>query len=99
VAEHFALNPKIEGSNLTPCTGREKILVNCTVYKDTGLFTFWSGGTPGACTVKHFFRNLRKMDRFHDKLVSSGLDKHVSLSKQTHYLTMEYVHYESVMLL
>ncbi len=32
------------------------------------------------------FSNLRKMDRFRIKLVSSGLDKLTSLSKQTHYL-------------
>ncbi len=30
------------------------------------------------------FRNLREMDRFRSKLVSSGLDKHASLSKQAH---------------
>jgi len=32
------------------------------------------------------FRNLQEMDRFCSKLVSSGLDKHASLRKQTHSL-------------
>jgi hypothetical protein len=36
------------------------------------------------------------MDRFCIKLVTSGLDKYANLSKQTHQLTMESVHYESV---
>ncbi len=33
--------------------------------------------------------NLQEMDIFHGKLVSSGLDKHTSLYKQTHKFTME----------
>jgi len=39
------------------------------------------------------------MDRFHSKLVSFGLEKHTSLSKQRPQLTKESVHYESVMFL
>jgi hypothetical protein len=35
----------------------------------------------GAFTVKHYGF---VMDRFYSKLVSSGLDKHTTLSKQTH---------------
>ncbi len=35
------------------------------------------------------FCNLPEKDRFCSKLVSSGLDKHVSVSKQKHHLTME----------
>ncbi len=31
--------------------------------------------------------------------MSSGLDKHTSLEKQTHQLTTEFVHYRSVMFL
>ncbi len=44
-------------------------------------------------------RNLLKMDRFCSKLVSFGLDKHTSLSKQRLKVTAEFVHYESVMFL
>ncbi len=39
------------------------------------------------------------MDRIRSKLVSFGLDKHTSLSKQRHSLTTELVHYEYVMFL
>jgi len=44
-------------------------------------------------------RNLLKMDRFCSKLVTFGLDKHTSLSKQRLQVTAEFVHYESVMFL
>jgi hypothetical protein len=44
-----------------------------------------------------WFRNLQKTDRYSIKLVSCGLNKHASLSKQTHYLTTESIHYESIM--
>ncbi len=39
------------------------------------------------------------MGRFRSKLVSSGLDKHASVSKQTHQLSTESVHYKFVMFL
>ncbi len=44
-------------------------------------------------------RNLRKIYIFRSKLASSGLNKHTSLSKLTHQLTMESLHYEYVMFL
>jgi len=40
-------------------------------------------------------RNLRDLDRFRSKLVSSDLDKYTSLNEQTHKLTTESVHDES----
>jgi hypothetical protein len=41
--------------------------------------------SPGGLYYKTLqTRNLRKMDRFRSKLVSFGLDKHISLSKQRH---------------
>ncbi len=43
--------------------------------------------------------NLWEIDKFHDMLTSSGLDKHTSLDKETHLLITETVHYEPVMLM
>ncbi len=36
-----------------------------------------------------FSKTMHILHRFHSKLVSSGLYKHTSLNKQTHYLTRE----------
>jgi hypothetical protein len=41
--------------------------------------------------------NLRDIDKFCTKLMSAGLDKHTSLSKQTHLPTTESIHYDCVM--
>ncbi len=62
--------------------------------------------TPGGLYYKTLqIRNLWESGKFRIKLVSFGLDKHISLDmhtnfdKQTRKLTSESVHYGSVMFL
>ncbi len=37
MAEHLTPHPEIEGSNSTPCTGREKITIKCLKYLFVGI--------------------------------------------------------------
>jgi hypothetical protein len=61
-----------------------------------GQFFTLSKQAPGPALQKLGIHNLQEMGRLHSKLVSSGFEKHTSLYKQTHYLTMESLHYKSV---